>query len=292
MYHFVTELKEYRRKLEANTLDFAKLNHLNLLIEYISTTYASTTSRLASYVKNREITYDLLWAFFKPNMTVFTTILEAQKPACYTFESGKENITSQGVTYFHVGLRFLDFNGQLFGEVSTALGISKFNGAKRIDQLEAFPLEFHRSKNRMREHLVRCGRRFVSLMGEHHVQYRGNAYYIENGKFSEVPVDSRIMVDVSYFRKVNPNYMRPHINELAMPSPSTGYSITILLGDESDDVKSNGIDTNNMSDEELTVCSQTVYGWSFDNKMWRKFSPLQRYNSWVYVNVMQSWIRC
>lgn len=279
MYHFVTELKEYRGKPEAITFDDAKLKYLNLLIEYISTAYASTASRLASYVKTHEITYNLLWALFKPNTIVFTTILEAQKPACYNFESGKENITSHGVSYFHVGLRFLDFNGQLFGEISMALGISKFNGAKRIDQLEAFPLEFHRSQERMGEHLVRCGRRLVSLMGKHYMQYRGNAYYIENRKFSEVPVDSRIMVDVSYFRKANPNYTRPHINELARPSSSTGYAFIALFDDESDNIKSNGIDTNNMSDEELMVCSQTVYGWSFDNKMWRKCSSLQHCSS-------------
>ena len=223
MYHYVHELGAHRTELEDNTHGDVKLKHLNLLVEYIHTTYASTTSRLASLLKNREITYDLLWALFKPNTTIYTTILDAEKPACYRYNVGKERATTTGITYFHVECRYLDFNGQVFGEVSTALGMGTFQGAKRIDSLEAFPLAFHRRQKEMREHCVRCGRHFISLTGQRHVQYRGNAFYIEKGDYVEVPVDSRIMVDVAYFRKVNPNYARPHINELARPSSSDGF---------------------------------------------------------------------
>jgi hypothetical protein len=96
-----------------------------------------------SLLKNREITYDLLWALFKPNMKIYTTILDAEKPACFRYDFGSER-TTNGVPYFHVECAYLDFNGQVFGEVSTALGIRAFQGAKRIARLEAFPLEFHR----------------------------------------------------------------------------------------------------------------------------------------------------
>ena len=211
----------------------------------------------------------MLWALFKPNTNIYTTILDAEKPACYRYNSGKEQITNGGTPYFHVECHCLDFNGQVFGEVSTALGIRNFQGAKQVDRLEAFPLEFHRYQQKMEEYLVRCGRQFVSLMGQNHVQYRGNAFYVEEGEYVEVPVDSRIMVDVGYFRKVNPNYARPHINDLARPSSSN--SIYILFTDtETEEVKSNSLDTTTMREDDLMICSQTVYGWSFGNKRWRK----------------------
>lgn len=121
----------------------------------------------------------------------------------------------------------------------------------------------------MREYFAKYGRQFASLMGQHYVQYRGNAFYIEKGDYVEVPVDSRVMVDVAYFRKVNPNYARPQVNELARPSSSDG--IYILWSDtEADEVKSNGLDINTMSKDDLMICSQTVYGWSFGNKRWCK----------------------
>lgn len=108
-------------------------------------------------------------------------------------------------------------------------------------------------------------------MGQHHVQYRGNAFYIENRDYVQVPVDSRIMVDVSYFRKVNPNYIRPHINELARPSPSNGFYVS-FYDTESDEVKGNGLDPKTLSEDDLVICSQTVYGWSYGNKHWRRSS--------------------
>ena len=49
----------------------------------------------------------------------------------------------------------------------------------------------------MREYFVRCGQKVVSLMGQHHVRYHGNAFYIQKGDYVEVPRDSRIMVDFS-----------------------------------------------------------------------------------------------
>ena len=209
MYHYVPELELYSTKLEESAPHDRKLKHINLLVIYIRSAYVLTTSRQTSLLKNGEVTYDLLWALFKPNVNIYTTILDAGKPACYRYDSGKQKKTNNGVSYFHVECRCLDFNGQVFGEVSTALGIRLFQGAKPIDMLEAYPLEFHRHPEEMREYFARCGRYFASLIGQHHVQYRGNAFYIEKGDYVEVPVDSRIMVDVAYFRKVNPNYARP-----------------------------------------------------------------------------------
>ena len=279
MYHYVLELEAHQTELENGTHHDAKLKHLNLLVNYIRTTYASTASRLTSLLKNHEITYDLLWALFKPNTTIYTTILDAEKPACYRYSSGKEGTTTGGVTYLHVECCYLDFNGQVFGEAATALGIQMFQGAKRVDRLEAYPLEFHRHREEMREYFVRCGREFASLVGQHHVQYRGNAFYIEKGDYVEVPVDSRIMVDVAYFRKVNPNYNRPHINKLARLSSSNG--IFILWSDtEAEHVKSNGINMETISEDDLMICSQTVYGWSFGNKRWRKPSSSEHSTGW------------
>ncbi|KAL8800740.1 MAG: hypothetical protein Q9182_004945 [Xanthomendoza sp. 2 TL-2023] len=268
LYHYIPELEAHGTELEDDTDSEAKLKHLNLLVEYIRAAYISTSSRLASLLENREITYDLLWALFKPNMEVYTTVLDAEKPACCRYDSGKERTTTTGIVYFHVECRLLDSHGQVFGEVSTALGIGKFPGAKRIDRLEAFALEFHAHQQEMREYFVRCGRQFASLMGQHHVQYRGNAFYIEKGEYVEVPVDSRIMVDVAYFRKINPNYPRPHINELARPISSNNTYVLFFSDTEAEGVKTNGLDTTTMSEGNLMICSQTVYGWSFGHNRW------------------------
>ena len=125
----------------------------------------------------------------------------------------------------------------------------------------------------MKEELLVSGRRFVSLMGQHHVRYRGTAFYADKGGYIQISVDSRIIVDVAYFRETNPNYVRPRINELARPNSS---SISFYISDtDPNDVKSRGINPNALKEEDLIICSQTVYGWSFGNKQWRR--SRQRY---------------
>jgi len=90
LYYYVLELEAYRTELKGDNHHSVKLRHFSLLVEYMRTACISTTSRLASLLKNREITYDLLWALFKPSTTVYMTIVDAEKRACYRYDSSEE----------------------------------------------------------------------------------------------------------------------------------------------------------------------------------------------------------
>jgi len=56
----MTKLKAHRTEFEDNIDNDAKVKHLNLLVKYIRAIYILTSSRLASLLKDREITYNLL----------------------------------------------------------------------------------------------------------------------------------------------------------------------------------------------------------------------------------------
>ena len=230
--------------------------------------YASTTDRLTPLLENGEITYDLLWALFKPNTIVYTTCLDTEKPACFRFDRGEESATSAGMTYFHMECRYLDSDGVVFGEVSTGLGIAKFAGAKRIINLDTFPLPYHPRRNEVKAGLVERGRHFVSLLGVHHRQYRGNAFFLEKGEITEIHVNSRIMVDAAFFRENNPNYLRPRINGLEEEKALNDGWFAYVPEPE---VKSNGRELRELTDGDLLLCSPTVRGWSFGNKQWSEF---------------------
>ena len=55
----------------------------------------------------------------------------------------------------------------------------------------------------------------ISLMGAHHHQCRGDAFFMLEDRPFQMSIDSRIMVDAAFFRKMNPNYSRPRIIEPA-----------------------------------------------------------------------------
>ena len=246
----------------------AELKHLSLLTDFIKSKYASTTDHLIPLLENGEITYELLWALFKSNTIVYTISLDTEKFLCIRFDMGEEKTTATGITYFHLKCRYFDSDGAVFGEVSAALGIAKFAGVKRIVILAAFLFAYHPRRREMKTNLVQRGRRFVSLLGVHHLQYYENAFFMEKGEVVEVPVKGRIMIDAAFFRENNLNYVRSRINGLIEKKSLDDGWFTLVPENE---VKSNGRESIKMEENDLLLCSLTVRGWSVGNNLWREF---------------------
>jgi hypothetical protein len=75
------------------------MEHLDLLIDYVTEIYAPTTQRLLPLLEHSKITYDLLWALFKPNTPVYTTCFGTKKPRYVTYNSAKEMINRSKKKY-------------------------------------------------------------------------------------------------------------------------------------------------------------------------------------------------
>ena len=270
MYNRLAELEKYQ-------CDPLRLKHFNLLVDFVKKTYASTTTRLTALLEDREITYDLLWALFKPNMVVYSTCLGTGKPRCVKYHFGEER-TTNGIEYFHLECCYVDFDGKVIGETPIEVAILKFRGTKKIHTLDAFPFEYHPNKQEMKAYLVQCGRKLISLMGIRHRQYRGDAFYVRKGKPIKVPVNCRIMIDAIYFREANPNYARPRISGFEHEDLSNNAFDFFESGDgsmtQSDQVKGDGKDPTEMTEDDLILYSPTVPGFCYGNKLWgeRSFS--------------------
>ena len=89
------------------------------------------------------------------------------QPRCVRYEFGEETKTKDGIAYFHVKARYLNFDGKVFGETSSEHVIEKFRGAKQIIALEVFPLKYHPGEKHTRAHLSEHGRKFLSMMNIH-----------------------------------------------------------------------------------------------------------------------------
>jgi hypothetical protein len=183
-------------------------------MNYIKITYATIISRLILNFKNRKITYDLLPFLFKFNKIIYTIILDAQKPAYFRYEFDKKKIINNGIKYFHIICRYLNFNEQIFEEISIIFGIPAFKSVKRIDKFETFLFKFYPHQKEIIKHILKCGKTFVKFINQYHIQYRDNAFYKRDGNYVEISINNRVMVDTSYFRKINPNYARSTINKL------------------------------------------------------------------------------
>ncbi|KAH8751173.1 hypothetical protein BGZ57DRAFT_713808, partial [Hyaloscypha finlandica] len=50
--------------------------------------------------------------------------------------------------------------------------------------------------------------KFISLRGTYYSYYNSSAFYVRNRQQVEVRINSRIIVNIAYFRKINLNYFR------------------------------------------------------------------------------------
>ena len=223
-----------------------------------------------------EITYDLLWSLLKPNTFAYTTCPGTKKPRCIKYDFGEEKTLSDGEEYFHIRGRYVDFDGEIFGEVSIETGILKFRGSVPINSLDVFPLQYHQNENQVRADLVECGQKFASLRSVQHLQYYGKAFQVKKGKAVAISVSSRIIVDTAQFRKINPNYVRPTIKTRNSRSSDSNIIDLDFFGDlppppaEANQVKVNGVDLDLQDEDNLIICSPTVLGFSLNDKLWCK----------------------
>jgi hypothetical protein len=250
------------------------------LIDHINQAYTPTAQRLAALRESGKITYDLLWALFKPNTVAYTTCSGTKKLRCIRYDFGEEKIMANGIEYFHIEGRYLDFDGKVFGEVPIETGILKFRGSKLINSLDVFPLEDHQNKKEIKAGLIAYGQKFHALTGVCHRQYKGMAFQMKKGEPVILSVNSRIIVDAAFFRQINSNYTRPSIASAAKMRPGDPAFIDLwdsITDDRSSSppnpVKIKSVDRDELKEDDFLLYSPTVLGFSLDDKLWRK-SPL------------------
>lgn len=65
--------------------------------------------------------------------------------------------------------------GVVAGRVTTTVFIKSVKGTVPIDSLDVYPFKFHRGEKNVREAIINRGKKWVSLIGLHHMQYEGIA---------------------------------------------------------------------------------------------------------------------
>ncbi|KAJ5654994.1 ATPaseAAA-typecore [Penicillium lividum] len=278
IFHYLPELNQAVEELKTRSdCDAQCLKHLNLLVGWAMEATASVSRSVSSLLQQGHITYDLLWALFKPGCYVFTTCLGTEKPRCVVFDAGEE-ITRDGVTYYKLEARYLDHDGEKFGEAGVILGILKFRGSKPIESLDAFPLRYHPKHDQIRQKLVETGRKFRSLVGTHIQRCDGSAFIMKDGEPIKMNINSCVGVDATFFTAMQPNYSRPRVHDKLVPK-SDGTSIIDFSSLFDDDrtrslekLRGNSTELRHMSEDELLICSPTVRGFSFQEKCFMEFA--------------------
>ncbi|KAJ6061001.1 hypothetical protein N7444_001697 [Penicillium canescens] len=272
LFHFLSELEKYAESLNNNPdRGSAHVKNLHLLIDHLKHTYAATSQRLDSMLLHGHITYDLLWALFKPGSHVYGRCFGTGEPRCVIFDAGEET-TEDDVTYYRLECRYLDYDGQKFGEAGIFLGVTKFRGSRPIEALQAFPLHHHPDYDGVRKDLVKRGRKFCGMAGRHIQHCDGSAFFMKNGAAVEVKINGQVGVDAAFFRQMLPNYSRPRLQD-NWPKKNDGIAVidigALFKRDrerEKEGMQEGSVDVQQMGEDDFLISCPTVCCFSFQDK--------------------------
>lgn len=193
--------KKARKALKTRT------NHLRILVKYLDKDYADTKKTLYPMLENNTITFDLLWALYKPNTIAYcSTYGDTDQPRAFKIDfATKESHFMKG-TWYSIEGKYLEYDGKAFGMGAMHTDVTSFQGARKISSLDCFPLQYHRDAEKLRAKLIERGKKFVALKGMNYRCHTGMAYTKRKRQILKININGRIMVDPAIHRRINPNY--------------------------------------------------------------------------------------
>ncbi|KAE8354115.1 hypothetical protein BDV28DRAFT_92750 [Aspergillus coremiiformis] len=207
---YMKDLKQQaktEKKRKAKKIAATKAAHLKVLVKYLDIDYAEIKKTLYPLLEANTITFDLLWALFKPNTIAYTpTYGNQDEPRAFKIEyAAKESSFMKGQWYSIEG-RYLEYDGKTFGMGTMLAEVESFKGARKITGLSCYPLKYHREADNIKAKLIERGKKFVSLRGMNYRFHKGMAFYKKKRSVIKVNINGRVMIDPAIHRRINPNY--------------------------------------------------------------------------------------
>ncbi|EMD62473.1 hypothetical protein COCSADRAFT_146272 [Bipolaris sorokiniana ND90Pr] len=219
LFHYYDELKTHVKKTLERQLGKAKRSkerkrfkqqvaQCKLLLSYVDEDFGATRKALKPMVKAGTITYDLVWALFKPNTIAFTPTYNNKDDArCFRVGTAYETENwLTGIKSWRVDGKYLEYDGKSFGLGEHEVSIPAFKGHKKITSLAAYPLKYHKDAKGIKKQLIERGKKFVALQGMNYRVQKGIAYMKHKNSIVRFIVNGRVMIDPAMFRRMNPNY--------------------------------------------------------------------------------------
>lgn len=229
------------------------LEDLQTALDFLDNEFASERLSLDSLQANGDITYDLLWAIFPPNIEGFTEENTLSEPQAFRFMSGEYWETQRG-NWYHISGSVLNHNGVNFGWGTLTIKIPEFDGTIKITDLAAFPFRFHHDRDNQRDLLLERGQNFLRLLKPALHQYNGQAVHEEVGKDGpeerQFLATGRIMVDPEAYYDHSPN-------QWLVRGPS---------------VSRRSVAPQSLNDGDKIFCFHRILGFSFMQKRWASFA--------------------
>jgi hypothetical protein len=157
--------KEKKRKAKKRVRGM--IGHCRVLCRYLDEDYAETKKTLYPLLKAGNITFDLLWALFKPNTIAYTsTYNDHDNPRCFKVDRATKEQSFMRGEWYSIEGRYLEYDGKNYGLGDFEAQVDQFKGSRKITSLSTYPLQYHKDAEGIKKQLVNRGKQFVSMTGK------------------------------------------------------------------------------------------------------------------------------
>jgi hypothetical protein len=150
LFHFRADISAYIRSLRERKAKSERKAHdegvlldqvaqCELLLEFIIEDFFGDEERLDAMVSRGVISFDLVWALFKPGTIAYTSTYQNEDdPRCFKVETAQEHDDCV------LDGKYLQCDGERFSMAHYRVVIQAFEGCKKITDLAAYPLQYHK----------------------------------------------------------------------------------------------------------------------------------------------------
>ncbi|KAK6579688.1 hypothetical protein PZA11_007924 [Diplocarpon coronariae] len=200
----ITVKKGKKKAIKRNE---TKRKHLKVLLKYVDKDYASTKKTLYPMLESGLISFEYLWALYKPNTLAYTTTYgSVDEPRAFKIELAEKEASFLKGEWYSIEGKYLEYDGKTWGMGTMDCDVAAFKGARKITSLNCYPLKYHKNEAKLRSELIERGKKFVSLQGVNYKSHEGMAYYKKKKQVVKVNISGRIMIDPAIHRRILPNY--------------------------------------------------------------------------------------
>lgn len=189
---FIHRWSEFTTALE-NEGDAATKDHLILLHKTLEAELKDVITAKQDFIANQVITFEHLYTIFVPGSSIYTR--EWGRDCASKLAQGNYFEHPKYGKCFGVNSQKVNWDGDKFGYENVQHLILAYAGTMKIEDLSAFPLEFHPDEKKVRNRLTARGKLFEQYHGYHYKHYKGFGIGKNMcGQDIKVTVDSRIII--------------------------------------------------------------------------------------------------
>ncbi|EJD45515.1 P-loop containing nucleoside triphosphate hydrolase protein [Auricularia subglabra TFB-10046 SS5] len=164
-----------QEELSHDTQNSELIADITTAIRLVKDDQARQLDDIATLTATGVVAWSCLLLLFKPNTILYAYNTEVQQDRLVILRQAGMTITPEHRHYVTLNCEILHHDGYQFGCATTNFDIEQYKGARRITDLDIYPLDFHVDKDSILASAIETGKKLASIPNHWLREYDGLA---------------------------------------------------------------------------------------------------------------------